>query len=188
MFEKYFVTCPVAVALRAAGFDEPCMASWEHYDHTRSLTAFEEPNIMRINYTNSVLDPRIYNEELQRVMKERPNLFAQKLQNSQLPAYLYAAPLYGQVLEWLHGQGIRVHENYLTTGERKIATKLAWAVRLVDTKTGKTLWPDTKIAFSKEGIFEIIEPDNEFEVQRDAWEQSILAAIKLLPNESKVDV
>jgi hypothetical protein len=111
MFEKYFVTCPVAVALREAGFDEPCMASWECYEtttlHQKAIVSYKE---LHIAYLSQPPDQSIYSDKIQKLMAKSPGLFKDQRTNSTFPEWLYAAPLYDQVLEWFMSKGLYLHQ------------------------------------------------------------------------------
>jgi hypothetical protein len=175
MFEKYFVTCPVAVALRGAGFDEPCMACWEHYRPDGTLTTFEEADKFRINYSSEPQDPRMLSQAIRDIMKERPGLFQRLIKNTDLPPYLYAAPLYDQVLEWFMSKGLYLHPFYAPRFEGKIAVEPKYGTNVYN-KDLKYLWPEGGMGIFSKGNITL--PD-----RRDAIDQAILAAIKLLPNE-----
>ncbi len=173
MFEKYFVTCPVAVALRGAGFDEPCMAAREHY-----MDGDEVVDILHICYFDSPTNIDLYIETIRELLKSRPGLLEDKRTNKQLPPWLYAAPLYGQVLEWFMSKGLYLHPYYAPKFDGKIAIEPKYGCNVLD-KNLKHLWPEG-------GIFSnvvIIYPD-----RRAALEQAILVAIKLLSDVSKLDM
>lgn len=172
MFEKYFVTCPVAITLRGAGFDEPCMAAWECNGDLE-----DENRILHIAYDSKPPNPAIYNEEIQALMKDRPGMFMNRRRNSEISPWLYAAPLYDQVFEWLFSKGIYLHPYYVSP--LVIKDEGVWGCNLYESSTNNYLWPEYALSDKKE---------YHTHERRDVIEQAILAAIKLLPNESKMDV
>lgn len=156
MFEDYFVTTNVAVALRKAGFDEPCMGAHNTQD-----------NKLHISYTNEPTDF---------------HTIAIKRRNSELPEHLYAAPLYDQVFDWLLQSNIRIHDVLISTDSGN-GTTMGWRVYLYNGTTGKALWPPVMVAYKYPASYEIVEHSRLYKDKKQAWEQAILEAIKLLPNE-----
>lgn len=150
MFEKYFVTCPVAVALKAAGFDEPCMALW------RTFKAPTQPS-SQIIYNN-----------------EDPDAWMYECRNSGLPNWQFARPLYQQVFEWFMSKGIYLHPYYAPKFEGKKAILAQWGVNIYNL--------DLKF-LNAGGLLGAMEGEPVNINQRDAMDQAILEAIKLLPNE-----
>lgn len=171
MFEKYFVTCPLSIALRAAGFDEPCMATRETY-----LDGSQKFNI---SYSSEPLNPATYNSIIKEAMELRPGLFVPKLKNSEFPPWLYAAPLYDQVFEWLFSKGIYLHPYYAPKFEGKKAIAARWGVNIYNL--------DLKF-LNAGGLLGAMAGEPVNADRRDAIEQAIFAAIKLLTNEPKMDV
>lgn len=181
MFEKYFVTAPVAVALKEAGFDEPCIAAREYYSDSNGNYQEE----LHVAYISHPPEISIYSDKIQKLMVRKPGLFKDLRLNSQFPTWLYAAPLYAQVFEWFLKKGLYLHP-YLLNGPINIAFKEKWGVNIFN-PAGSLEWPVVPF-----------QPDpNKFEDdrqtyihadKRDAYEQAIIAAIKLLPNESKKEM
>lgn len=169
MFEKYFVTCPVAVALKHAGFDEPCMAA-------RERDGAED--ILHIAYDSKPPNPAIYSEAIQKLMVDRPGMFIDIRRNSEMQPCQFAAPLYDQVFEWLFSKGLYLHPYYAPQSDGKAATEPKYGVNVFD-KNLKLLWPNNDIFYGEVILYT---------ERRDAIEQAILAAIKLLPDEHKTNV
>ncbi len=165
MFEDFFVTCPLAIALRAAGYDEPCMAAWHSVTHKGIKT-----DNLFIGYYNYEQPIEIYNENIQHVMKTRPGLLQDKRTNQTMPPWLYAAPLYDQLFLWLFKKGLYLHKFYaplFDNHERAISPQ--WGINVFNL--------DLKL-ISPAGWFSAMtcsDPD-----QRIAFENGIKQALKLL--------
>lgn len=177
MFEKYFVTCPVAVALRGAGFDEPCMAARECYEGPDDIV-----DILHICYFSSPTNTDLYVETIRELLKTRPAMMNEKRTNKQLPPWLYAAPLYVQVFEWFEARGLYLHDYRITANVNRISKKTVYGTSVFDDQ-GMQLWPIITNLGDRD-VF-VKHSHDTLQLARD---QAILAAIKLLPNEPKMDV
>lgn len=177
MFSEYFVTCSIAIALKKAGFDEQCMGAWEHYNYKGG--DFTE---LIIAYSNQPTIPEIYNSTIQQALAERPGLFKERQKNSQLQPWLYAAPLYQQVFDWLIMHNIRVHDVYINSWAETGIT-IGWAYTLFEISTGKAL---SKTAFigCKYGHEEGINYKRICIDRKAAWDEAILKALELVGQQS----
>lgn len=169
MFEEYFVTYMLAKVLRTAGFDVPCIGVWEY-----SVWDDKPEAELHINYLSFDTTDHIYNKEIQALLKSRPGLFQDKRTNQTLPPWLFAAPLYDQVFAWLFKKGLYLHPYYAPKFEGKKAVKAQWGVNIYDL--------DLKF-LNAGGLLAAMEGEPVNADRRDAIEQAILAAIKLLKNE-----
>ena len=173
MFEKFFVTCPVAIALRAAGYDEPCMAVHEYYEFNGK--PFRKLHIV---YLAEPPATSIYSDKIQKLMETHPGLFKEFRTNQKFPPWLYAAPLYDQVFDWLGTKGLHLHVHYIAKDVLR-KDHGVWGCSVYDITTGNLLSPLFKLT-------ERIEyPHKE---RRTAIEQAILAALKLQSHEPKTNV
>ncbi len=161
MFDGYFVTCDVAIALRNVGFDEPCMAVHEHYTHNSM-----QYTKLIIGYSNQPTTPEIYNSTIQKLLEEKPDLFKEQRRNSLLPVWQYAAPLYDQVFDWLMIKGYYLHDYPIPKLEQ---APVRWGVNLYDDKGG-LVWP--KLTLNDQAYL--------YEEKREAWRYGLLAALKFL--------
>lgn len=168
MFADYFVTCNVAIALRNVGFDEPCMAMHEHYDHNDI-----QHSELIIGYSNRPTTPEIYNSTIQKLLEERPGLFKEQRRNSMLPKWQYAAPLYDQAFDWLLIKGYYLHDYHIPKLEQAPAR---WGVNLYD-DNGDLVWPE--LTMNDQAYL--------YENKRAAWRHGLLAAIKLIKEQQNKD-
>ena len=171
MFEDYFVTCNVAVALKGAGFDEPCMASWERYKALKYVTGDK----LHIHYSNFPTSPDNYNDTIKAAMLAHPGLFAEKRKNSEWPPWLYVAPLYDQVFDWLLNKGLYLHP-YKTPGPK-------WGVNIYDIDFNH-VWPNN----TPNESYHYNQMKYLHDGKKLALTEAILQAIKLLPNEPETNV
>lgn len=143
---KQFTPYHVSVALRDAGFDEPCFATDD------------------MGTKVGVLDPAQF----------KVTGF-QFVTNSELQDGAVASPLYQQVFDWLEMRNIRIHD-YWVYFEGK------HGCNVFDKLTGKLLWPHRNFAHLQE-LHEKKEMDPYLHYsKRDAWNEAITEAIKLLKN------
>lgn len=185
MFEKYFVTCNVAVALREAGYNEPCMAVWEYYEFEK-----DRNEKLYIGFYSHEVPDNIYNEQIRALKQSRPGMFENKRTNQTLQPWLYAAPMYQQVFDWLMEQNIRVHDCYISKKVNAQAAKAVWYVNLIDTNTQDTYWPtlNFKSILIKDGDRKwTIESQIYYETDRKAWEAAILQAIEILKKRQTIN-
>lgn len=170
MFEDYFVTCAAAVALREAGFNEPCMAVHEYYKfHGKEYKEFH------IAYFGKPGEPRMYSDKIQKLMIKRPGLFIDQRTNQQFPPWLYAAPLYEQVLDWFLSKGLYLHP-YNLQGIRTKDMEHKWGVNIFDMEYNH-LWPSIPLTKAYTQEMQLFLADG----RRLALNNAILPAIKLLP-------
>jgi hypothetical protein len=141
MFEKYFVTCNVAILLKNVGYDEPCIAVYD----CNKVDAEH-----RIDYGNHPFQPH---------------------RNSKLQPWLYAAPLYQQVFEWLESKGLYLHPYKVPLLNEQPAY---YGVNIFNDE-GMHLWPDVPH-----------DKDYHKNIQKYyyydkliAWRHAIMAAIRL---------
>lgn len=161
MFDKYFVKIPVAIALKKAGFDEPCIGVHEYYTHQDITTS-----ILRISYNNHALDKYDRDDEVIRQMVLRRGLIEERRCNSELPQWLFAAPFYDQVLDWLESKGVYIHPYRIPEFQESSAK---WGVNVYDL-SGNLLWPKWNL-------------DSEIKYFQDKYEarcQALLPAIDLI--------
>lgn len=178
MYEELFVPVMIAVALKEVGFDEPCMAIHEHYEHEDILHSK-----LLINYSNQPINPVLYNETIKVALLHCPDLLNVPQNNSKLPTWLFAAPIYEQVFDWLHQRGLNIHDLFIAKDVFKKGADGAWMVTITDTLTGKMLWPARIIEFTS-GVEQ--NTDNMvFNIKRNAWDAAIFAAIKMLNDANK---
>lgn len=172
MVEEYFVTCEVAIALRAAGFDEPCMGVHEYYQTVEGPYSDE----LHINYSNRPTNPDTYNDTIRKLMLTRPGLFVEKHRNSELQPWFYAAPLYDQVIDWFLTKGLYLHPYKTIRPKKNKATKI-WGVNILN-NDGEHLWPAVALTRNYSQEMQKYLTDG----RRLALNTAILAGLKLLDN------
>ncbi len=168
MFTEYFVTCNVAVALRQAGFNELCMGVW------RVLTKDNIPvQKLYIYYNNIPSNQRILiRQERTKDVAEAGTYWQDQRINTLMPPWIYAAPIYPQVLKWLNNRGLYVHLIPMLNDKSASAEK--WKASIYS-KVGSQLWPKIPLMNYHERI-----KAYHFDTEVAAYEQAILAALKIL--------
>lgn len=177
MFEEYFVLPPIARALRECGFNEPCIGAYE-------INAWGCESKLIISYTNQRIDPNEFDEATKELFIKRPGLFRDLRKNSELPQWLYAAPLYDQVKNWLFTKNLRIHETYIAKTVFKKGDNGAWFYSVYDTIEGNCLWPPVIIHSQIDGFYEDTIRKDAKRSTRIALEEAILKAINILKNET----
>lgn len=167
MFENYFVTCNVAVALKKIGFDEPCMAWFEYYEIDGKTT-----QAFHIAYSNAPTNPGMYNDMIKEILESRSIDISPARMNSRLQPWQYAAPLYQQVFEWLETKGLYLHP-YRVPRLRELPE---WYGVNIFNEKGKQVWPIVPLNKDyHENATMYYFPD-----KKSAYWHSILAAIEIL--------
>jgi hypothetical protein len=185
MFEKYFVTCNVAKALREVGYNEPCLAVWEYYEFEDNRSEH-----LYIGFYSHEIPDNIYNEQIRALMNSRPGMFEKKRTNQTLQPWLYAAPMYQQVFDWLMTHNIHVHDCYIAKKVNMQGTEAVWYVNLIDTITQDSYWPSLnfKSILMIDGNQKwTIESQIYYETDREAWEAAILQAIEILKTRQNIN-